>query len=107
MVKRIGVGAAMFVKIWLCTQILFAQIPADREGIAFVRSATHNIDDYHRNTERTDGVVRVVYFHPRDRKPLAEWRDRLSRIIDDVSDFYHTGLQRFGVDDRPYFSDCK
>jgi hypothetical protein len=99
MMKRISVVGTMFVQISV-TQILFAQIAADHEGIAVVTSAISSIDDYHRNAEKSDRVVRVVYFHPSDREPLDEWRDRLSRIIDDVSGFYGGGLRRFGINDR-------
>ena len=58
------------------------------------------IEAYHRDAEKAGSAIRVVYFHPRDRQPLDQWRERLSRMLDDTGDFYRAGLQRYGAKDR-------
>ena len=76
------------------------QLPSDEVGTALVRSAIGPIEAYHRDAEKAGNVIRVVYFHPRDRQPLDQWRERLGRMLNDIGDFYRTGLQRYGVKDR-------
>lgn len=77
-----------------------AQLADDVEGVALVRSAQERIEAFHRNAEVASNVIRVVYFHPRDREPLAKWRERLERTVQDVSQFYREGMERFGVSGR-------
>ncbi len=60
--------------------------------LRFVRSALGPIEAYHRDAEKAGNVIRVVYFQPRDRQPLDQWRERLSRMLNDIGDFYRTGL---------------
>ena len=81
----------------MCGQIAAGQTPPDDTAISLVRSSQQAIEKFHRDAPRSSNVVRVVYFHPRDREPLKEWRERLTRIIDDVREFYRDGFRRFGV----------
>ena len=40
--------------------------------------------------------LRVVYFYPKDRKPLKEHTKRLDGIMNDIQDFYRTEMKRLG-----------
>ena len=40
--------------------------------------------------------LRVVYFYPKDRKPLREHAKRWDRIMNDIQDFYRTEMKRLG-----------
>ena len=48
-------------------------------------------------TAETKPVLRVVYFHGNDRDPLPGFRERLTRVMDDISLFYRDGLKRHGI----------
>ncbi|WP_265595006.1 NPCBM/NEW2 domain-containing protein [Haloferula sp. BvORR071] len=41
--------------------------------------------------------LRVVYFHGKDRPPLPDYQARLTRVMNDVSDFYRDGLKSYGI----------
>ena len=41
-------------------------------------------------------VLRVAYFHGRDLDPLPDYRERLTRVMDDISDFYREGMRAHG-----------
>ena len=84
----------------MCGPPVTAQLPDDVEGIALIRSAQERVEAFHRNAEVASNVIRVVYFHPSDREPLSKWRERLERTVQDVSQFYREGLERFGVSGR-------
>jgi hypothetical protein len=56
------------------------------------------IREYHSGAEYANNVVKVVYFHGNDLEPLNNWKDRLPRTLDDVSDFYSEELSRHGVE---------
>jgi hypothetical protein len=70
----------------------------DLEGAAMLRDARQQISAYHAGQPESRRVLRVVYFAPSDREPLANYEERLGRILDDVSDFYREGFRRFGQD---------
>ena len=40
--------------------------------------------------------LRVVYFYPKDRKPLKEHTKRWDGIMNDIQDFYRTEMKRLG-----------
>lgn len=82
---------------WACHQSDAEQPAPDEAAISLMESSQHVIAAYHRDAQNSPNVVRVVYFHPRDRQPLAGWRERLTRTLDDVGTFYRDGLRRFGV----------
>ncbi len=42
--------------------------------------------------------LRVVYFHGNDMKPLEAYQKRLTRVMDDVSDFYRDGMLDWGFE---------
>lgn len=82
---------------------LFYLVPSvlasdDAEGRELLQEAQKQVAAYHAKQEPIRHVLRVVYFTPQDREPLADHAARLDRIMDDVSDFYRDGLKRFGID---------
>ena len=75
-----------------------ADLPEDPAGTALIQEARKAVTAWHAGEPASGAVLRVVYFHPNDRAPLPDYRERLERVLDDVSGFYRDGLQRFGVD---------
>lgn len=43
--------------------------------------------------------LRVVYFYPKDRKPLKEHTKRWDGIMNDIQDFYRTEMKRLGYEE--------
>jgi len=41
-------------------------------------------------------VLRVVYFHGNDMDPLPGYKERLTRVMDDIRDFYRDGMRMHG-----------
>lgn len=54
-------------------------------------------DDGDTNNQTVHKVVKVVYFHGNDQEPLPQWRERLNRTLNDVSDYYKEEFSKFGV----------
>ena len=47
--------------------------------------------------DKTQGKkLRVIYFYPKDRKPLKEHTKRWDGIMNDIQDFYRTEMKRLG-----------
>ena len=40
----------------------------------------------------------MIYFHPSDVEPAADYRQRLTRIMLDIQDFYQTEMRRNGFE---------
>lgn len=72
----------------------------ESDTAVLIRAAAVTVDAYHADAGAADNVIRLVYFHPRDREPLASWRERLSRNIDDILKFYNDAFERFGLTGR-------
>lgn len=47
--------------------------------------------------EQAKPLLRVVYFHGKDRQPLPDYQARLTRVMDDISHFYRDGLKDCGI----------
>ncbi len=75
-----------------------AELPEDASGTALIQEAKKAVDAWHAGRTASGGVLRVVYFHPKDRAPLPGYEARLERVLEDVSGFYRDGLKRFGVE---------
>ncbi len=60
--------------------------------------AQRMIAAYHAGQPPATGVLRVVYFIPKDGDALTNYADRLDRVVGDVSDFYRAGFRRFGIE---------
>ena len=54
--------------------------------------------DFHKRQPSNTTVVKVVYFHPKDREPLTDFAPRLDRVLADVSEFYRQELDRHGFE---------
>jgi len=52
---------------------------------------------YHLGQKHVNNIVKVVYFHANDQKPLPNWRERLTRTLDDVSKFYQEELNKYDI----------
>ena len=46
----------------------------------------------------TGKKLRVVYFHPKDRKPLKNYAERWDGIMNDIQDFFRSEMKRLGYD---------
>ncbi len=47
--------------------------------------------------------LRVVYYHPSDRPPLAGYRERIRRVLMEIQRFYADGLRQHGWSDTGVF----
>jgi len=59
-----------------------------------IKTAFDRIAAYHLGEKPSDSAVQVVYFHAADRNPLPDFRDRLERIVKDITDFYREEMER-------------
>jgi hypothetical protein len=75
-------------------QSLYSNPPQNKELII---KANKLLKEYPSGTTPANNVVKIVYFHGSDLEPLANWRDRLSRTLNDVSDFYKEEFYKYGV----------
>ncbi len=73
----------------------FSQNSPDKEKVI---KAYQLVRNYHSETEPANYVVKVVYFHGNDQAPLANWEERLTRVLDDISDFYGEEFHKYGID---------
>ena len=75
-----------------------AATPADPEGTAMLQAAWQQIAALHAKEPSVRPVLRVVYFVPRDREPLADHVARLDRVMKDIRRSFQDGYRRFGLD---------
>jgi len=68
--------------------------PADKEKII---KADKLLIKYHLGQKRANNIVKVVYFHANNQEPLPNWRERLTRTLDDVSKFYQEELDKYDI----------
>ncbi len=62
-----------------------------------ITKAQKLIKEYHSGATSGKRVVKVVYFHGKDLEPLANWSDRLTRTLTDVSNFYKEEFYKYGI----------
>ena len=91
---------AVFMVLPSPSQIGWAQSP--QEDIASqVPAALRIIDAYHATASiPSKRTLHVVYWTPQDREPAPQYRERLTRVLFDVRDFYLKEMQRLGFGDR-------
>ena len=65
-----------------------------------IKEAHQIIVDYHKGENPVTKNVKVVYFHGKDQKPLPNFRERLTRTLDAVSDYYKEELSKYGIDNE-------
>ena len=55
------------------------------------------IDAHNKDRSKANNVVKVVYFHGKEHKLPADWKERLSRTLTAVSDFYKDEFSRYNI----------
>ena len=82
------------------SQCCWAESPQE-DIAAQVPAALKIIDVYHASesvpSERT---LHVVYWTPQDREPAPQYRERLTRVLFDIRDFYLKEMKRIGFGER-------
>jgi len=73
----------------------FSQTKPDNKKI--IIEAQKVIKAYHAGAAKANNLVKVVYFQGSDREPLANWSERLDRVLTAVNDFYKAEFKRYGV----------
>ena len=69
-----------------------------------ITKAHQLIKEYNSGGKPTSKVVKVVYFHGSDQEPLPDFRERLTRTLKNVSDYYKEELSKYGIaiEDIPF-----
>ena len=62
-----------------------------------VTTARQILADYQAGAPRNHRVLHVAYFCPADRTPAPDYQARLGRVLGDISKFYATQLQSYGL----------
>jgi hypothetical protein len=66
-------------------------------------SALEVIEKYHADeTAASSRTLHLVYWTPRDREPLAEYRERLTRVMKTIQEFYASEMERLGLGDKTF-----
>ena len=52
---------------------------------------------YHLGQKHANYIVKVVYFHANNQEPLPNWRERLTRTLEEVSKFYQEELDKYDI----------
>lgn len=47
-------------------------------------------------------TLHIVYWTPKDREPIDQYRERLSRVLFDIRDFYRNEMRRLGFGDMTF-----
>ncbi len=63
-----------------------------------IANAQKVIKAYHKDAPKNNNVIKVVYFHGKDREPLTNWEQRLDRVLTAVDSFYRDGFKQAGID---------
>jgi hypothetical protein len=61
------------------------------------RTSLEKIKRFHKGYEKKNIPLKLVYFHPKDKQPIKNWEERLSRCLDEVSDYYKEELKKYGI----------
>ncbi|MFT4548665.1 MAG: hypothetical protein ACI8XO_001213 [Verrucomicrobiales bacterium] len=65
------------------------------------KAARAILDAYHaENPRKSERTLHLVYWSPSDREPAEAYRDRLTRIFEDIQKFYATEMERIGFGSR-------
>ena len=76
--------------------------PAVEKDKTLAASLLSRIDAYHNGAPRNGRVLHIVYFHPADVEPQPLFRERLTRIMLDIQDFYRSEMKRNGFGERVF-----
>ena len=96
-----------FLKLFNCgavcvTFAVTAMSQSPKELInAQVPAALKLIDGYkEQDAVSSKRTLQIVYWTPKDREPIAGYRERLSRVMFDIRDFYLKEMVRLGFGER-------
>jgi hypothetical protein len=62
-----------------------------------ILAAEQVIKTYHADAAPSGKVVKVIYFHAKDRQPLHNWEERLNRTLSDVGRYYQEEFAKYGI----------
>lgn len=94
------VSCCMVIVCSMLDQSSWAQSPQD-DIATQVPAALRIIDAYHAaQAVPSKRTLHIVYWTPQDRDPAPQYRERLTRVLFDVRDFYLKEMQRLGFGER-------
>lgn len=95
---RAARSAAFAAVCLLCAGPLGA---ADETAV-MVKAINERLTTWHRqNPAPSQRKLRFAYFLPSDREPAPAYRERLTRAIDEMADFYARQIEGFGLKAQP------
>lgn len=68
--------------------------PSSRTAL---QTAYKSVKAFHTGNAPTNKVVKVIYFHAKDRAPLYNWQNRLNRVLGDISKYYQEEFEKYGL----------
>jgi len=75
--------------------------PLEPEAVAAIRRAKTRLDNWeNRDPQRGRRVLRVVYWTPADTEPAPQHRERLTRVMKYVQNFYMRQMESYGLGAR-------
>lgn len=84
-----------------CTLLIYNQEQTRTNSLTSsidkIIKAYNQLTKYHADHQRTNNVVKIVYFYGNDSEPQANLDARLTRILDDVSKFYSEEFKKHGL----------
>ncbi len=93
------------IPIYLTLSVAFALplFAEDPDTDAAVESVNNALEAYH-GTDRSanrERKLRFVYFTPKNREPAPQYRERLTRVMEETVGFYTQEFNRWGIQARP------
>ncbi|MFO0886179.1 MAG: hypothetical protein U0894_18700, partial [Pirellulales bacterium] len=71
------------------------------ESAKQVAAARKVLDAYHEtNPVPSSRTLHIVYWTPADREPAPQYRERLTRVLFDIREFYAKEMRRLGFGER-------
>lgn len=74
-------------------------VATDEQWEGEAKAMRDAIRNYHADAVPSRRLLHVVYFHPADVEPQPGFRERITRIMLDIQDFYRTEMARNGFGD--------
>jgi len=62
-----------------------------------IQQAYQRVAEYNKGQQPLNKPVKVVYFYGNDQQPLPAYKERLNRVLNDVSDYYQAALSDYGI----------
>ena len=67
---------------------------------ALARALQERIDAFHSEAPDNGEILHTIYFYPGDTDPQKAYRERITRIMLDIREFYASEMRRNGFSDR-------